>query len=143
MRVKAAWLGDFGSAVKFYQIFVNSLELVAFGNHKRLVLFARFRSILSGRDWVYLSGLLVPLVVYNLVLKGIRIDSQEDLPWGFAAFALMRSDLLFNLGYVFLWIGLFALTSQSRLRWAVVVLFHTVKKVVFATTTSAHVYFQE
>jgi hypothetical protein len=80
-------LGNCGSAVKFCEIFVNSLELVASGYHKRLALFAPFRSILSGRDWVYLSGLLVPLVVYNLVLKGIRIDSQEELQGGFAAFA--------------------------------------------------------
>jgi len=109
----------------------------------RLALVARFRSILSGRDWVYLSGLLVPLVVYNLVLKVIRIQSQEDLPGGFAALALMRSDLLFNLGYVFLWVGLFALTRQSRFRWPVVVIFHAVTILVLATTTSAHGYFQE
>jgi lipoteichoic acid synthase len=143
LRVKAARLGNCGSAVKFCEIFVNSLELVASGYHKRLALFAPFRSILSGRDWVYLSGLLVPLVVYNLVLKGIRIDSQEELQGGFAAFALMRSDLLFNLGYVFLWVGLFTLTRQSRLRWPVVVLFHGVAILVIATTTSAHGYFQE
>jgi lipoteichoic acid synthase len=143
LRVKAARLGICGSAVKFCEIFVNSLELVASGYHKRLALFAPFRSILSDRDWVYLSGLLVPLVVYNLVLKGIRIDSQEELQGGFAAFALMRSDLLFNLGYVFLWVGLFALTRQSRLRWPVVVLFHAVTILVIATTTSAHGYFQE
>ena len=128
---------------KFCQIFVNSPELVASKKNMRLALLARFRSILSGRDWVYLSGLLVPLVVYNLVLKGIRIRSQEDLPGGFAAFALIRSDLLFNLGYVLLWVGLFALTRQSRFRWPVVVLFHAVTILVLATTTSAHGYFQE
>src|SRR5215204_891179 len=125
------------------RIFVNSLAVVASENHKQPAVMARFRSILSGRDWIYLSSLLIPLVIYNLVLKGIRIHSQDELPGGFAAFALMRSDLLFNLGYVFLWVGLFALTRQSRLRWPVVVLFHTVTIVVFATTTSAHVYFQE
>ncbi len=111
--------------------------------NKRLTLVARFRSILSGRDWVYLSSLLVPLVVYNLVLKVIRIQSQEELPGGVAAFALIRSDLLFNLGYVFLWVGLFALTRQNRIRWPVVVLFHAVTILVLATTTSAHGYFQE
>jgi lipoteichoic acid synthase len=116
---------------------------VASKDHKRLALLARFRSILSGRDWIYLSSLLVPLVIYNLVLKGIRIHSQEDLPGGFAAFALIRSDLLFNLGYVFLWVGLFALTRRSRWRWLVVYLFHTVTILVVATTTSAHLYFQE
>jgi arylsulfatase A-like enzyme len=131
------------TAVKFCEIFVNSLELVASKDHKRLAPIARFRSILSGRDWIYLSGLLVPLVVYNLVLKGIRIDSQEELPGGMAALALMRSDLFFILGYVFLWVGLFALTRQSPLRWVVVVLFHAVTIVVIATTTAAHGYFQE
>jgi lipoteichoic acid synthase len=140
---KRSGRGIGATAVTFCEIFVNSLELVAFKDHKHLAPIARFRSILSGRDWVYLSGLLVPLVVYNLVLKGIRIHSQEELQGEFAASALMRSDLLFNLGYVFLWVGLFALTRQSRLRWVVVVLFHTVTTVVIATTTAAHGYFQE
>jgi lipoteichoic acid synthase len=140
---KRSGRGIGATAVKFCEIFVNSLELVAFKDHKRLAPIARVRSILSGRDWIYLSGLLIPLVVYNLVLKGIRIDSQEELPGGIAALALMRSDLLFNLGYVFLWVGLFALTRQSPLRWVVVVLFHAVTIVVIATTTAAHGYFQE
>jgi lipoteichoic acid synthase len=140
---KRSGRGIGATAVKFCEIFVNSLELVAFKDHKRLTPIARFRSILSGRDWIYLSGLLVPLVVYNLVLKGIRIDSQEELSGGIAALALIRSDLLFNLGYVFLWVGLFALMRQGPLRWVVVVLFHTVTIVVIATTTAAHGYFQE
>jgi lipoteichoic acid synthase len=129
-------------AITLCEIFVNSLELVATGDHKRLAPLARFRSILSGRDWLYLSSLLVPLVVYDLVLKWIRMGSQEGLPGGFAAFAFIRSDVLFNLGYVFFWVGLFALTRQRRLRRPVVVLFHAVTLVVLATTTSAHVYFQ-
>ena len=110
---------------------------------KRLTVLARFRSILSGRDWVYLSSLMVPLVIYNLVLKGIRIRSQEDIEGGFAAFNLIRSDLLFNLGYVCLWVGLFALTKRRRFRRLVVLLFHLTTVVVAATTTSAHHYFQE
>jgi hypothetical protein len=39
---------------------------MAFQTHKRLAPSAR--SILSGREWVYLSSLLVPMVIYNLVL---------------------------------------------------------------------------
>src|SRR5688500_9004073 len=124
-------------------MFVNSLEFLASRYHKRLALFSPFRSILSGRVWGYLSGLLVPLVVFMLVLKEIRIDSQEELQGGFAALAFIRSHLLFTLGYVFLWVGLFALTRQSRLRWPVVVLFHAVTILVIATTPSAHGYFQE
>ena len=83
------------------------------------------------------------MVLYNLVLKAIRIHSQEGPPDGLAAFALIRSDVLFNLGYVFLWVGLFALTRHNRLRLPVVILLHTVTILVVATTTSAHQYFQE
>src|SRR3954468_21439631 len=102
------------------KIFVNSLGLMASGNHKRLAPSAR--SILSGRERVYLASMLVPLVIYNLVLKGIRIRSQDEGSGVFAALDLIRSDLLFNLGFVFLWVGLFALTRESRWRWPVVVL---------------------
>ena len=108
-------------------------------NHKR---FAP-TSILSGREWVYLASLLVPLVLYDLVLKVIRIRSQDDVSGVFASLDLMRSDVLFNLGFVFLWVGLFALTRGSRWRWPVVVLFHAATILVVGTTTAAHQYFQE
>jgi lipoteichoic acid synthase len=127
----------------FREIFVNSRALMAIGNHKRLAVLARFRSVLGGRDWIYLSSLLVPLVIYNLVLKGIRIRSQEDIHGALAILDLIRSDLLFNLGYVFLWVGLFTLTKSGRLRWLVVVFFHAATIMVAITTTSAHHYFEE
>jgi arylsulfatase A-like enzyme/rRNA processing protein Gar1 len=127
--------------VTLCKMFVNYLGLVDTGDDKRLA--RSTRSILGGREWVYLGSLLVPLVVYNLALKGIRIYAQDDVGGSFAAFGLIRSDLLFNLGYVLLWVGLFALTRQSRLRWPVVVLFHATTILVAATTTAAHQYFQE
>jgi arylsulfatase A-like enzyme len=110
-------------------------------DHKRLA--PSVRSILSGREWVYLGSLLVPLVVYNLVLKGIRIGSQDDLFGVFGVLDLMRSDVLFNLGFVFLWVGLFVLSRESRWRWPVVVLFHAATILVVGTSTAAHQYFQE
>ena len=48
-----------------------------FENHKRLA--AVRPLLLSGRDWVYLASLLVPLVSTICVLKGIRIRSQDDV----------------------------------------------------------------
>jgi len=114
---------------------------MAFENHKRLAPSAR--SILSPREWVYLGSLLVPLVIYNLVLKGIRIRSQDEVFGVLAALDLVRSDLLFNLGFAFLWVGLFALTRRSRWRWPVVILFHASTILVVGTTTAAHQYFQE
>jgi len=109
-------------------------------DHKRLA--SSVRSILSGREWTYLGILLVPLVVYNLVLKGIRIGSQDDVSGVFGVLDLMRSDVLFNLGFVFLWVGLFALSRESRWRWPVVVLFHAATILIVVTSTAAHQYFQ-
>jgi lipoteichoic acid synthase len=110
-------------------------------DHKRLAPSAR--SILSGREWVYLAGLLVPLVIYDVVLKGIRIRSLDE-PFGtLVALDLMRSDLLFNLGFAMLWVGLFALSRESRWRWPVVVLFHAATILVVGTSTAAHQYFME
>jgi lipoteichoic acid synthase len=106
-------------------------------------LLAYVRSLLSGRDWIYLLALLVPLVVYDLTLKAIRIRSEEEHASLGTVLELIRSDLLFNLGYALLWIGLFALARRRPLRWAVVVLFHGVTVVIVLITTCAHFYFEE
>ena len=114
------------------------------GRDRLLAPWVRFRSILSGRDWIYVSSLLVPLMVYNLTLKAIRIHAQREILGGFVAtLGLIRSDLLFNLGYALLWIGLFALARRGYLRKLVVVLFHVSAVLVAATTTAAHQFFQE
>jgi lipoteichoic acid synthase len=104
---------------------------------------AYVRSLLSGRDWIYLLALLVPLVVYDLVLKAIRIHSQEEHAGFGTVIELIRSDVLFNLGYALLWIGLFALARRGLARWLVVGLFHGVTVVVVLITTCAHFYFEE
>jgi lipoteichoic acid synthase len=114
---------------------------MAFENHKRQMPPAR--SVLTGREWVYLASLLVPLVIYDLVLKGIRIRSQDEVFGVFGVLDLIRSDVLFNLGFVFLWVGLFALTRESRWRWPVVVAIHAATILVVGTATAAHQYFQE
>jgi hypothetical protein len=82
-------------------------------------------------------------MVYNLTLKAIRIHSQQEVMEGLSAVGLMRSDLLFNVGYALLWVGLFALARRGYLRKLVVVFFHASAVLVAATTTSAHQYFQE
>ena len=63
---------------------------------------AYVRSLLRGRDWIYLLALLVPLVVYDLTLKAIRIRSEEEHAGLGTVLELIRSDLLFNLGYALL-----------------------------------------
>lgn len=54
----------------------------------------------------------------------------------------MRSDLLFNLGYVLLWASLFALTGRRSSRWIVVALFHVITMLVALITTSAYQYYK-
>jgi lipoteichoic acid synthase len=104
---------------------------------------ARIRSISGGRDWTYLLALLVPLAVYNLVLKAIRIHTREEHAGILEVLGLIRSDVFFNLGYALLWIGLFALAKRGLLRWMVVILFHATAVLVVAITTCAHLYFEE
>jgi len=65
-------------------------------------------SLLDRREWVYLLSLLVPLVAYDLVLKVIGLASEQQGFGVWDAPRLLRSDLLFDAGYVLVWIGLFA-----------------------------------
>src|SRR5215210_1990824 len=130
-------------SVELRRISVKSSVLMAQTNDRLRASLVRVRSFLDGRDWLYLLTLLVPLVVYNLVLKAIRIHSEEGHAGLLEVLGLIRSDLLFNLGYALLWIGLFALVRRGLLRWLVVVLFHATAVLVGAITTCAHFYFQE
>lgn len=100
------------------------------------------RSLLSRRDWVYLLSLLVPFILYDLVLKGALVFSRPEDPGFWGALGLMRSDLLFNLGYALLWIGLFAIARRGASRWIVAGLFHLSTLLVALITTSAYQYFK-
>ena len=95
---------------------------------------------LGRRDWVYLLGLLLPLIVYDLALKAASVLSQPGLS---VTFDLMQSAIFFNLGYALLWIGLFAAARKESLRRAVVLLFHAATILVVLVTTSAYQYFKE
>jgi len=98
---------------------------------------------LSFRDWIYLSSLLIPFVIYNISLKASQIASQLGEPGLSLVFGVMRSDVFFNLGYAFLWIGLFAVARRGPLRWTVVGLFHAVTVLVVLVNTCAYQYFLE
>ncbi len=100
------------------------------------------RALLSRRDWVYLLGLLVPFVVYDLVLKAVLVFSQPENPGFLGGFGLMRSDLLFNAGYVLFWVGLFAVARRGAYRWVAVGLFHLMTVAITLITTVAYQYFK-
>src|SRR5215212_2861529 len=99
-------------------------------------------SLLSRRDWVYLLSLLVPLVAYDLTLKGLLVVVWPEDPGFLGGLDLMRSDLLFCLGYVTLWIGLFASARRGLPRQIVVGLFHVATIPVALITTCAYRYFK-
>lgn len=100
------------------------------------------RELLSFRDWVYLLALLIPLVLYNLALKAAGVAAQEEVGGAVEALSLIRSDLLFNAGYVAFWIGLFSVARSGMSRRIVVALFHAASLLVVTISTTAYQYFQ-
>lgn len=98
--------------------------------------------LLGREDWIYLLSLLVPLVLYDVALKAIRVIA---LPGGVGPIEFMdqiRSEVFFNLGYALLWIGLFAVARRGIPRFVVLVLFHLSAIAVAAVATSAHFFYE-
>jgi arylsulfatase A-like enzyme len=104
---------------------------------------ARSRGLLSREEWVYVLSLLAPLVVYNVVLKVVRVATQFQVPGPLGFLDQVRSDLLFNLGYAALWIGLFSVVRSGVPRRVLLGLLHLSAIVVVALTTSVHVFFEK
>ena len=98
----------------------------------------RLGRLLSRRDWTYVLALLVPFVAYDLVLKIVRIASLSDEHGLLGSLQLVRSDLLFNLGYALLWVGLFAVVKEGLWRALVIGLFHAVTILLASIATGAH-----
>ncbi|MBA2441866.1 MAG: LTA synthase family protein [Rubrobacter sp.] len=99
------------------------------------------RTLLDGWEWVYLLSILLPLFVYNLSLKALRIFSLEESHGLLWHLSLMRSELLFNAGYAILCIGLFAVARRGVLRAASLVALHVTAIAVVAITTSSYQYY--
>lgn len=100
------------------------------------------RGLLARRDWTYLLALLVPFALYSLALKGLRVASLPDEHGLLGALTLMRSDLLFNAGYILLWIGLFTVARRGFSRLLVMVLFHVTTVLILVVATGAHGFYQ-
>ncbi|HKH75907.1 MAG TPA: sulfatase, partial [Rubrobacteraceae bacterium] len=100
------------------------------------------RALLTREDWIYLLSLLVPLVLYDLVLKMVRVIALPGTPGSIEFLDLIRSEVFFNLGYAILWIGLFAVARRGAIRLVALVLFHLSAIAVAAVTTSAHFFYE-
>ncbi len=101
----------------------------------------RLDRLLTRGDWIYLACLLIPLFIYNVVLKVVRVVTRPDPPGLLGFVDQVRSDLLFNLGFAALWVGIFAVVRGGWPRRAVLALFHLSVVVVVILTTSAHFFY--
>ena len=101
----------------------------------------RLRNLLTRGDWIYLASLLVPVFLYNLTLKVVRIVTRPDPPGLLGFVDQIRSDLLFNLGFAALWVGIFAVVRGGLARRVIMLLFHLAVVVVVVLTTSAHFFY--
>jgi lipoteichoic acid synthase len=101
----------------------------------------RFVVLLDPRAWVYILSLLVPLVAYELGLKVVGLVSEYPAFGVWEALRLLRSDLLFDLGYALVWIALF-IASRGMLRRVILVLFHTAAILVVVVEMCAYQYFR-
>jgi lipoteichoic acid synthase len=101
----------------------------------------RLKSLLIREDWIYILSLLVPVCVYNVVLKVWRVATQFEVPGPLGFLDQVRSDLLFNLGYAVLWIGIFAMVRRRVPRILALEFFHVFSILVIVLTTCAHVFF--
>jgi lipoteichoic acid synthase len=104
---------------------------------------ARLKGLLVREDWIYILSLLVPVCVYNVALKVVRVATQFEVPGPLGFMDQVRSDLLFNLGYAALWIGVFAVVRSGIPRLVVLVLFHLSATLVVVLSTSAHAFYQK
>jgi len=100
-------------------------------------------SLLDRRDWVYLLSLLIPLVAYDLALKVVGLASEQPGSGVWDVVGLLRSEILFDAGYVLVWIGLFAVARRGIPRMVVLVLLHASAILVVVISTVAYQYFRD
>src|SRR5215217_5117427 len=99
-------------------------------------------SLLDRRDWVYLLTLLVPLLAYDLALKVVGLASEQQDSGVWDALGLLRSELLFDGGYVLVWVALLAVARRGIPRRAVLVLLHVSAILLVVIATVAYQYFR-
>jgi len=100
-------------------------------------------SLLDRRDWVYLLSLLIPLVAYDLALKVVGLASEQPGSGVWDVVGQLRSEILFDAGYVLVWIGLFAVARRGIPRMVVLVLLHASAILVVVISTVAYQYFRD
>jgi lipoteichoic acid synthase len=106
-------------------------------------IWVRLRGLLIQKDWIYVLSLVIPVFVYNVALKVVRVATQFEPPGPLGLLDQTRSDLLFNLGYAVFWIGVFAVLRGGIPRLIALGFFHLFSILVIVLTTSVHVFFDK
>lgn len=87
-------------------------------------------------------GLLVPLALYNLTLKLVRVTALGSTSPS-ATLELVSSDLLFNFGFVLFWVGLAIVAWEWRGMRTIVIGFAQLSALLYGVvTTAAHRYYE-
>lgn len=100
------------------------------------------RALLTREDWIYVLGLLLPLILYDVALKTSRVVGLLGAPGPLEFVDQVRSELLFGLGYLALWAGVFAVVRRGVPRLLALVLFHLMVVVDATLTTGAHYFYE-
>lgn len=127
-------VGSPGSSLDSHVVSRNGIETAA-GR------FPRFSRVLRRGDWVYLLSLLAPVVIYNIALKVVRITGQVTPPGFFGFVDQVRSDVLSNVGFALLWVGLFAVLRSKAVRAVMLVFFHLSCLLPLILNTGSHFYY--
>ncbi|MGI8650032.1 MAG: hypothetical protein ACR2KW_06585, partial [Rubrobacter sp.] len=97
---------------------------------------------LKREDWAYLLSLLVPFVFLTLSLKVARIIELPAEHGLAGSLTLLRSDLLFNLGYVMFWVGTFIVARRGVARVLAVVSLHVATILLALISVGADQYYK-
>ena len=80
--------------------------------------------LLRPEEWTYILSLMVPLLIADISMSVIRVRTQYNPP-AFGGFLdQIRSDVLINVGFLVLWVALFAKIRHGWGRTLVLVAFH-------------------
>lgn len=100
------------------------------------------RPFLSLGLWVYLASLLAPLAVYKLALKYASFTSTHESPGLLDTLGLLRSDMLFGVGFALLWVGVFSVLRRGCLRRVATLGLHVSAVLIVVLSTCAYQYFE-
>lgn len=93
---------------------------------------------LGWREWAYLLSILLPLALYDVLLKVLRLRVDGGVTGIIEVIGQLRPELLFQAGYALLWVGIFAVARGRIARKIAVALFHLMAVAMALLLTFAH-----